>query len=209
MKKLIALVLVLALALGVSMAAAEKAVPDIEGVDLETGAPFHAAIGEYNAEDKTIELRVYAYDKFDEDDVKKLTAGDVILAGGDLYVITDEKEIDGERVFVCSDGNEIYFEKLNGSNDDLIARTITDDRIFMNEVSVLRLPIADNAVYEDDSDPNPETAAKVYTGLEEVLKVIEAANGGQPYGMFPSAVTVTLNERMEIVKIHQAYDVGQ
>ncbi len=209
MKKLIALVLVLALALGVSMAAAEKAVPDIEGVDLETGAPFHAAIGEYNAEDKTIELRVYAYDKFDEDDVKKLTAGDVILAGGDLYVITDEKEIDGSRVFVCSDGNEIYFEKLNGSNDDLIARTITDDRIFMNEVSVLRLPIADNAVYEDDSDPDLDVPAKIYTGLEEVLKVIEAANGGQPYGMFPSAVTVTLNERMEIVKIHQAYDVGQ
>lgn len=209
MKKLIALVLVLALALGVSMAAAEKAVPDIEGVDLETGAPFHAAIGEFNPTDKTIELRVYAYDKFDEDDVKKLTAGDVILAGGDLYVITDEKEIDGERVFVCSDGNEIYFEKIDGSNDDLIARKITDDRIFMNEVSVLRLPIADNAVYEDDSDPDLDVPAKVYTGLEEVLKVIEAANGGQPYGMFPSAVTVTLNERMEIVKIHQAYDVGQ
>ena len=75
MKKLIALVLVLALALGVSMAAAEKAVPDIEGVDLETGAPFHAAIGEFNPTDKTLELRVYAYDKYDEDDVKKLTAG--------------------------------------------------------------------------------------------------------------------------------------
>ena len=209
MKKLIALVLVLALALGVSMAAAEKAVPDIEGVDLETGAPFHASIGEFNPTDKTLELRVYAYDKFDEDDVKKLTAGDVILAGGDLYVITDEKEIDGSRVFVCSDGNEIYFEKIDGSNDDLIARNITDDRIFMNVVSVLRLPVADNAVYEDDSDPDLDVPAKVYTGLEEVLKVIEAANGGQPYGMFPSAVTVTLNERMEIVKIHQAYDVGQ
>ena len=209
MKKLIALVLVLALALGVSMAAAEKTVPDIEGVDLETGAPFHAAIGEFNPTDKTLELRVYAYDKYDEDDVKKLTAGDVILAGGYLYTIADEKEMDGERVFVCSDGNEIYFEKLNGSNDDLIARTIIDDRIFMNEVSVLHLPIADNAVYEDDSDPNLETAAKIYTGVEDILKVIEAANGGQPYGMFPSAVTVTLNERMEIVKIHQAYDVGQ
>ena len=209
MKKLIALVLVLALALGVSMAAAEKAVPDIEGVDLETGAPFHASFGEFNSTDKTFQLHVYAYDKYDEDDVKKLTAGDTILAGGELYLITDEEEIDGGRVFVCSDGNEIYFEKLNGSSDDLVARTITDGRIFMNVVSVLRLPIAEDAVYEDDSDPNLEVPAKVYTGLEEILKAIDEASAGQPFGMNASAITVTLNDRMEIVKIHQAYDVGQ
>jgi hypothetical protein len=206
MKKLTALVLALALALSVSLAFAEKAIPDIEHIDLKAGETFHAAIGDYNPEDGTFVVRVYAWDTYDEDDVAKLTAGDIILAGGDIYVIKDEREESGDRVFIVNDDEEIYFEKFDG---ELICRNLLNGRIFMNVVSVLRLPVADDVVYEDASNPDLEVPAKIFSGLQDVQDAIKRAAEDHTYGLIASFTTVTINERLEIVKIHQAYDVAQ
>ena len=79
----------------------------------------------------------------------------------------------------------------------------------MNVVSVLRLPVADDVVYEDASNPDLEVPAKIFSGLQDVQDAIKRAAEDHTYGLIASFTTVTINERLEIVKIHQAYDVAQ
>ena len=49
---------------------------------------------------------------------------------------------------------------------------------------------------------------KVYGSLEEILKV-KAEKEETSIGFDFYATTVTLNEKLEIVKIHQGFDVAQ
>jgi hypothetical protein len=49
---------------------------------------------------------------------------------------------------------------------------------------------------------------KVYEGLQEVLKA-KAEKEENSIGFDFYATTVTLNEKLEIVKIHQNFDVAQ
>lgn len=208
MKKLTALALTVALVLTVSLASALVLEPEGYEIDRLAGATVHASFGAYSPEDKTFTVMVCDYDRYDPEEVARLKVGDTILAGGYLYEITGEENLEDTHVFLCDGGEEIYFDKSYDGDDDLIARSTTDDRIFMNVVTVLHLPAAENIVYEDNSDPDLDAKPVVASGLEAVLKAKEEkeknSNGFNAY-----AITMTLNENMEIVKIHQDYDVAQ
>ena len=208
MKKLIALGLALVMVLAVSLSSAATLTPDRDILEHLAGATVHATVGAYNADDKTFTVTVCDYDRYDDDDVKKLAVGDTILAGGYLYLITGEQDIDDTHIFLCDGGEEIYFEKPYDGGDDLIARSTTDDRIFMNEIAVLHLPLAEGAILEDNSDPDLDAKPIITEGLEGILKV-QADKEQNSIGLDAYATTVTLNEKLEIVKIHQDFDVAQ
>ena len=78
----------------------------------------------------------------------------------------------------------------------------------MHAIAVLLLPPAEDIVYEDNSDPDLDAQIKVYYGLEEILK-IKAEKEEISIGFDFYATTVTLNEKLDIVKIHQDFDVAQ
>ena len=87
------------------------------------------------------------------------------------------------------------------------ARSTDDDRICVHAAGIVRLPAAEDIVFEDDSDPEVwETA--VTAGLDEILKVKEEKEETS-IGFRYYATAVTLNDALEIVKIHLAYDVMQ
>ena len=207
MKKLIALGLALVMVLAVSLSSAATLTPDRNILEHLAGATVHATVGAYNADDKTFTVTICDYDRYDDDDVKKLAVGDTILAGGYLYLITGEQDIEDTHIFLC-DGEEIYFDKSYDGGDDLIARSTTDDRIFMNEIAVLHLPLAEGAIFEDNSDPDLDAKPVITEGLEGILKV-QAEKEENSNGLDAYATTVTLNEKLEIVKIHQDFDVAQ
>ena len=208
MKKLTALVLALALALSVSLAFAGRVEPDVEHYDKLGGTTFNATVGDYDPTYNTFTLYVTAYEKFDKEDVDKLAVGDIILAGGWIYKIQEINESDGYKVFLTEDYAEIYFDTLTGEDgDDLVARNMLNGKIYTNVVAVLHLPVAADIVLEDDSDPDLEAQPIVTKGLEEILKVKAEKDEGT--GLDGYATTVTVNENMEIVKIHQGYDVTQ
>ena len=200
MKKLISLVLALTMLFTVSLAFAKTVDPDHLA-----GSTVHATVGEYNAEEKTFTVTVYDYDRYSEEDVAALAVGDTILAGGYLYQVTGIQDVDGTTIFLCDGGEEIHFEK---EGDALIALSSFDDRIFMNIVTVLHLPAADGMIYEDNSDPDLDTQMKTVEGLDAILKA-KAEKEEISIGFDYYATTVTLNDSLEIVKIHQDYDVAQ
>ncbi|MBR2822274.1 MAG: hypothetical protein IKE24_01095 [Clostridia bacterium] len=208
MKKIIAAVLAIMMTLTVSLAFAKIVEPD--GSDLEhfAGKTIHASVGNYNADDKTFTVTVYDNDRYDDDDVEKLAVGDMVVAGGYLYTITGEQDVDGTRIFLCDVGEEIYFEKAYDNDDDLICRSTFDDRIFMNVVTVLHLPVAEDIVYEDNSDPDLDAKPVIARGLDAILKA-QAEKEENSIGFDYYATTVTINENMEMVKIHQDFDVSQ
>jgi hypothetical protein len=78
----------------------------------------------------------------------------------------------------------------------------------MHAIAVVYLPAADGIVYEDNSDPDLDAQMKVVEGLEAILKA-KAEKEETSIGFDFYATTVTLNEKLEIVKIHQNYDVAQ
>ena len=207
MKKLISLALAALMILTISLACAATVEPDTD-IDDFAGKTLHATVGEYNAEKKTFTVTVYDYDRYDDEDIVKLAAGDTILAGGVLYTIDKVAEEEGTKIFYCGD-EEICFEKAPDDDDDLIARSRAyDDRIFMSVVTVLQLPAAEGIVYEDNSNPDLDAQMKVAEGLDAVLAA-KAEKEANSIGFDFYATTVTLNAKLEIVTIHQNYDVAQ
>ena len=135
MKKMISLLLAALLLCAASLASAGMLEPEDTEIEKLAGKTVHATVGEYDTEDKTFTVTIYENDRYDEDDVRALAVGDRILAGGRLYRILEEVNQGGTRVFKCEDGEEIYFEESYEDDDDLIARSTSDDRIFMKAVS--------------------------------------------------------------------------
>ena len=199
MRKLISLFLTLSILFTVSMAFAGTVCPIIAGHEDLAGKTVHATVGEYNAETGTFTVTVYDYDQYDKDDIAGLAVGDTVLAGGWLH------KIDGTEngYWTCDDGEEICFGQYGNS---IQARSAFDDRVFMNIITVLHIPAAGGIVYEDYSDSDADPA--ITKGLEEILK-IKAEKEETSIGFNYYATTITLNDDMEIVKIHQDFDVAQ
>ena len=205
MKKLISLALAIIMLLTVSAALAKTVTPDDEYKGLE-GTVVHATVGEYNPDTKTFRVTLYKDDSFAIDDVEKLAAGDTLLAGG----WTDRvKEIaaddNGDIKATMEDGSEIIFVQVG--DDHMMAQSTDDDRRYMHAYAVLNLPVAEGIVYEDNSDPE-KAEAVVTKGLEDILK-IKAEKEKTSIGFDFYATIIELNDAMEIVRIHQDYDVAQ
>ena len=207
MKKLTALTLTIMLALAASLAFAKIVEPEASELEHFAGKTVHASVGEYNVQERTFTVTVYDYDRYDDNEVAQLKAGDTVIAGGWLYNITGVQDADGTRIFLCDGGEEIFFRKADG-DDDLIAVSTYDDRVFMNVVTVLHLPVADGIVYEDNSDPDRESGPVMKEGMAAIL-IAQMEKEESSIGFHYYATTVTLNENMEIVKIHQDFDVAQ
>ena len=207
MKKLVSLILAVIMVLGVSLAMAKTVEP--EGADIERLArrTVHATVGNYDSDSKTFTVTVYENDHFDDDDVRRLAVGDTILAGGTLHTIKAIDKLDGDDLFVCDDGEDIYFTRSLDDDDELIARTTMDDRIYMRAIAIVKLPAAEGIVYEDNTNPDLDGKAVIHEGLENVLnaqKKMETESIGFDY----YSTTITLNENLEIVKILQDFDVA-
>ena len=191
-----------------SAALAKTIEPEDTEIERYAGRTLHATVGAYDKEDGTFTVTIYDYDRYDEDDLRMLAAGDTLLAGGRLYRITGEQMVGDTKVFLCDDGEEIYFERSYDDDDDINAYSTMDDRIFMKVVAVLQLPPAGNIVYEDYSDPDLDAEPVITEGLDAILPI---QNEKQEYsiGFDSYSTTITLNENLEIVKIHQVFDVAQ
>ena len=201
MRKLISLLLTVAVLLACSVAAAGTIEPIGTELGRLAGKTVNATVGAYDEETKTFTVTVYDYDRYDQDDVAGLAVGDTILAGGWLYKIVGTVD----EYWKCDDGEEICFGIYG---NDVQACSSMDDRVFMNVVAVLHLPAAEGIVYEDFSDPEPDAEPIITEGLEAILK-IKAEKEETSIGFHYYATTVTLNENLEIVKIHQDFDVAQ
>ena len=106
---------------------------------------------------------------------------------------------------VMDDGSEIVFLD-NG--EGFGACSTDDDRIYMHAIAVLLLSPAEGIVYEDNSDPDLDAEMLISEGLDNVLEA-KAVKEDTSIGFDFYATTVTLNEALEIVKIHQDFDVAQ
>ena len=106
---------------------------------------------------------------------------------------------------LTEDGGEIIFVQVG--DDHMIAQSTDDDRRFMHAYAVLNLPAAEGIVYEDNSDPE-KAEAVVTKGLDDILK-IKAEKEKTSIGFHYYATIIELNDAMEIVRIHQDYDVAQ
>ena len=204
MKKLIALVLAALMLCTVSLAFAGI----LEPTGKLAGATVNATVGDYDEETKTFIVTLYEYDRYDEAEIAKLAVGDTIVAGGQLHTIKGTEDVNGTLYYLCDDGEEICFGTAYDDLEGLIARSSMDDRIFMHVMTVLQLPAAEGIVYEDNSNPDLDAEMVIIEGLEDILKAKaeaeETSNGFDGY-----ATKITLNEQMEIVKIHRDFDVAQ
>ncbi len=208
MKKLVSLALALAMVLTLSLAFAKTVEPEDNDIEQFAASTVHATVGEYDAVLGSFTVTVYDYDRFDPEKTAGLAVGDTVLAGGYLCRITGVRTEDGTTFYACDDGEELYFEKASDGEDDLICRSTMDDRIYMRVVTVLHLPAAEGIVYEDNTDPEPDAKMITVEGLEAVLKA-QADKIENSIGFDSYATTITLNENLEIVKIHQNFDVAQ
>ena len=199
MRKMISLLLALSILLTVSLASAGTICPIITAIGKLAGKTVNATVGAYDEKTGTFTVTVYDYDRYDQEDVAKLAVGDTILAGGWLHKINGTEN----EYWTCDDGEEICFGQYG---DDVQARSAFDDRIFMSVVTVLHIPAAESIVYEDYSDPDGDPVTT--EGLEAILK-IKAEKEETSIGFDYYATTITLNDDMEIVKIHQVFDVAQ
>lgn len=206
MKVLVALMLAMAMVLAIAAASALTLEPDDTEVERLAGATFHATVGAFDEETQTFTLTVYDYDRYDRKDTAMLEVGDKLLAGGRIHLITGQEMLDETLIFKTGDGEEIYFDKAYDDDDDLIARSTDDDRIFMHVVNVVHLPAAEGVVLLDDSDPEGPTVT--ITSLADILKV-QAEKEETSIGLNYYATTVTLNRDLEITQIHVAFDVAQ
>ena len=205
-KKTASLVLALLMVLAVSAAQAKTVEPEEPKLERMAGASVHATVGEFNDFTKTFTLTVFEEDRFDEDDVERLTAGDILLAGGRALTVKEMTTAPyGEPMALTEDGSEIVFDR---AGDDFTARSTDDDRQYMHAVAVLHLKAAENIVYEDDSDPDLDAVMTVTEGLDGILKA-KAEKEETSIGFDFYATTVTLSQDLEIVKIHQGFDVAQ
>ena len=206
MKKLISLALAAILLLAVSIASAGTVTPDADEYEGLAGLTVNATVGAYSAEKNTFTVSLYKDDSFDTEDIEKLTVGDTLLAGGQLYRVKEKTEDEsGEIKVLTEDGNEIIFVQIG--DDHMSARSTDDDRRFMHAFAVLNLPVAEGIVYEDNSDPE-KTEAVITRDLEEILK-IKAEKEENSIGFDYYATLIELNHALEIVRIHQDFDVAQ
>lgn len=206
MKKLITLTLAVVMLLTVSAASAKTMAPDNDGYEDLPGIVVNATVGEYNEVMKTFKVTLYTDDSFEVEDVEKLAVGDLMIAGGQLFTVKEKAEDEnGEIMVTAEDGAEIVFIQVG--DDHMMAQSTDDDRRYMHAFAVLYLPAAEGIVYEDNSDPEKEEAV-VTKGLEEILK-IKAEKEETSIGFDYYATLIELNDRMEIVRIHQDYDVAQ
>lgn len=208
MKAKIALTLVLVLILLASIAFAKTVEPKWKEFGPLAGKTIHATISDYNAETKTFTVTLYEYDRYDPEDTEGIAIGDSLLAGGYLYKINGLDQLDDTTVFLCDGGEEIYFgESYDDDDNDLIARSTMDDRIFMHVVTVLHLPVAEGIVFEDNSDPE-KMEMDIIKGLDAILNV-QAAKNEYSNGLNYYATKISINDNLEIEKIHQDFDVAQ
>ena len=206
MKKLTAMILAIVLMLTAGLALAKTVEPEDTEYEKLAGTVVHATVGEYNQDTKTFTVTLYEDDCFDIEDIEKMKAGDTLLAGQRLYKVKEKKEEDsGDFMIVTEDGEEIEFVQVG--DDDMIAQSTDNDRRYMHAFAILHLPAAANILYEDNSDPEKEEAA-VTNGLENILK-IKAEKEETSIGFDFYATIIELNDDMEIVRIHQDYDVAQ
>ena len=206
MKKLAALVMALALMVTAGAAMAAVVEPDDTDIEHFAGLTVNATVGAYDENSKTFKVTLYDFDRYDIDDVERAQVGDILLANGRLFKITEKTENpSGEILFKTDDGYEIYFEQVG---EGLEARLTDDDRMLMHAFAVLDLPLADGAVYEDNSDPDLESKAVTYTGLDEILKIKKEKEETSIGFDFYSTV-INLNSNLEIERIHQNFDVAQ
>ena len=206
MKKLTAMILAIVLMLTAGLALAKTVEPEDTEYEKLAGTVVHATVGEYNQDTKTFTVTLYEDDCFDIEDIEKMKAGDTLLAGQRLYKVKEKKEEDsGDFMIVTEDGEEIEFVQVG--DDDMIAQSTDNDRRYMHAFAILHLPAAANILYEDNSDPEKAEAA-VTNGLENILK-IKAEKEETSIGFDFYATIIELNDDMEIVRIHQDYDVAQ
>ena len=206
MKKTAALILTAVMIFTASLATAKTVEPESTETDGLAGTTIHATVGEYDEQSRTFTVTLYDDDCFDIDEVEKLKAGDVLLAGGRLYTVLEKtEEENGDILAVTEDGYEIVFYQVG--DDDMIAQSTEDDRRYMHAFAILHLPAAADIRYEDNSDPDREDAV-VTEGLENILAV-KAEKEKTSIGFDFYATIITLNENMEIEVIHQDYDVAQ
>ena len=205
-RRLVSFILAVITACTVFPALAKTVEPDGPEEGRIAGKTVHATVGEYVDYLNAFRVTVYENDRFDEDETDSLEAGDILLADGRPYTVKEmAKAPDGELMAVTADGLEIVFVK-NG--DGYSAHFTDDDRQCMHAVAVLFLPAAADIVYEDNSDPEPDAQMKTAEGLEAVLAA-KAEKEENSIGFDFYATTVTLNDKLEIVKIHQDFDVAQ
>ena len=206
MKKTVSLILAAMMVFAASLALAKTVEPESTETNGLAGTTIHATVGEYNAQAKTFTVTLYDDDRFDIDKIEKLEAGDTLLAGGRVYQVREKTEDEsGDIMVVTADGEEIVFVQVG--DDNMIAQSTDDDRRYMHAYAVLNLPVAEGIVYEDNSDPE-KAEAVVTKGLEDILK-IKAEKEKTSIGFDFYATIIELNDAMEIVRIHQDYDVAQ
>lgn len=207
MKKLISLILAVAMVLSVSLAFANSLAPDnVAGGPLD-GLVVNATVGEYNADAKTFTVTLYEDDSFAVGEVEKLAAGDTLLAGGRLYIVKEKTEDENGDIRIATEGGEeIVFVQVG--DDHMMAQSTDDDRRFMHAFAVLYLPAAEGIVYEDNSNPDLDTEPVITKGLDEILK-IKAEKEENSIGFDYYATIIELNDNLEIVRIHQDFDVAQ
>ena len=205
-KKLVSLILAVAMVFTVSVALANTVEPEAPKTERIAGQTVQATVGEYNESLNAFRVTVYEYDLFDGKAIESLAAGDILLADGRPYTVKEmSKTPDGELMAVTGDGAEIVLVK---EGESYSAHYTDDDRQCMHAVAVWLLPPAEGIVYEDNSDPDLGSQMKVVEGLNDILKA-KAEKEEVSIGFDFYATTVTLNEKLEIVKIHQDYDVAQ
>ena len=206
MKKWLALVLAAVMMLTVSAACAKTVEPEETEIEHIAGKTVHATVGAYNEEAGTFEVTLYDLDRFEKEDIEKLEAGDILLGNGCVHKVKEvTKDDDGDQLVKTEEGLEIYF--VQAGDDDLTARLTDDDRELMHAFAKLILPAAKDLVYEDHSDPEAENPT-VYSSLEEILKVKEEKEETS-IGFNFYSTQIELNDDLEIVKIHQSFDVAQ
>lgn len=189
-----------------SAALAKTVEPEMPKMERMAGKTVHATVGEYIDFLNVFRVTLYENDRFADDDIDGLAVGDILLSDGRPYTVKKMTTApEGELMAVTEDGFEIVLMK---DGDDYIAYFTDDDRQCMHAIAVLLLPPAECIVYEDNSDPELDAQMKIYDSLEEILK-IKAEKEETSIGFDFYATTVTLNEKLEIVKIHQDFDVAQ
>lgn len=177
-----------------------------DGKEDLAGTTIHATVGEYNEDDNTFAVRLYDYNHYKAEDIQQLKAGDIILVGEKTYTVREMtiSPYYEEIMAIMEDDTEIIF--FNEDDGNMIAVEPDDERLYMHTIRELCLRVADDIVYEDASDPEREEMI-VTKGLEQILK-IKAEKEEYGIGFDSYATTITLNDKLEIVKIHQDYDVA-
>ncbi len=205
-KKLISVAIAIVMVLSVSLALAKTIEPEEPEIERLAGRTVHATVGEYIDFLNAFRVTVYEDDRFDDDNIIGLKAGDILLVGGQPLTVKEMSTTPDEvAMAIMEDGSEIVFLD-NG--EGFGACSTDDDRIYMHAIAVLLLSPAEGIVYEDNSDPDLDAEMIVYKGLEDILAA-KAVKEETSIGFDFYATTITLSDTLEIVKIHQNFDVAQ